>query len=406
MLANVTCPSCQHKHWIPEGEMGSKQTCPKCQASFFAGASVAEPRTGTASPSMQASYAKTMVTDPDAPPIKYNCPRCKSPLEAPALEGGTKKNCPNCTQRHLVPAASKPEPAPAAAGPALNKTMVASEDGAAPVRPPIKFKCPACGKPLEVPAEQGGTKRNCQYCNQRLQVPMPSPAAAAPNPNKTMLATEEGAARPGPVVGSYLTDAARGSAGAAAGAAAAENPWKQLLTPKNVLIGVLVLLLLLLVVPAVIRGGKGPVDPEAQAKHDLEVQKLKQEVELKKMELDRQAKDAADARKQIEEMMRSLREKEDRTRELERRKLAEIDDEGRKAALARQLEEQRKERERERLEMEQKNKQMLAEYEQRLKETQRNLEQSQQKQQTVIQQVPQPIVYPPYSPRYYWPWWW
>ena len=58
------------------------------QTLFFAGKSVAEARPGaqpvaTAQPvaAAQPSYAKTMIGDM-APPIKYNCPRCKAPLEA------------------------------------------------------------------------------------------------------------------------------------------------------------------------------------------------------------------------------------------------------------------------------------------------------------------------------------
>src|SRR5438874_11372685 len=136
MLSNVTCPACQHRYYIDEGDMGSRQVCPKCQAAFFAGKSSPESKPGAGSALV--SYAKTMMTEA-APPIKYNCPRCKAPLEAEAIEAGGKKNCPNCTQRHQVPAAPKPEPAaaPAAAAPGLNKTMVAGDESAAPP-PPIK----------------------------------------------------------------------------------------------------------------------------------------------------------------------------------------------------------------------------------------------------------------------------
>src|SRR5262245_27230807 len=163
MLANVTCPACQHRYWLDEGEMLSRQVCPKCQAAFFAGKSTAEPKAATVPPSSPASYAKTMYTEP-APPIKYNCPRCKATLEADALEGGTKKNCPNCSQRHQVPAA-KVEPA--APAPELNKTLLASDESA----PPIKYNCPNCKKPFEAPLDQAGTKRNCPACNQRMQIP-------------------------------------------------------------------------------------------------------------------------------------------------------------------------------------------------------------------------------------------
>src|SRR5438067_6209531 len=162
MLHNVTCPACQHRYVLDESQMGSRQTCPKCQSVSFAGKSTPESRPSAASAasaaSAQASYAKTMVGEA-APPIKYTCPRCKAPLEAEGIEAGMKKNCPNCTQRHQVPAAPKPEPA--APAPALNKTMLAGDETAAPPPPPIKYNCPNCKKPLESPADQAGTKRNC-----------------------------------------------------------------------------------------------------------------------------------------------------------------------------------------------------------------------------------------------------
>ena len=107
MLANVTCPACQHRYWLDEGQMGTRQICPKCQAPFFAGKSRPETRAeGAPAASAKPSYAKTMITE-EAPPIKYNCPRCNAALEAPSSQAGTKINCPHCTPRLQVPAASK-----------------------------------------------------------------------------------------------------------------------------------------------------------------------------------------------------------------------------------------------------------------------------------------------------------
>src|SRR6516162_7104069 len=125
MFAVITCPACQYKFSIPEGDMGKRHVCPNCQSPFFAGKSVAEAVGAAASAGMAASvgtaanpsYAKTMLGE-TAPPIKYNCPRCKAPLEAPAIEAGTKKPCPACGQRLQVPAA--PPPAPAVAPSNLN----------------------------------------------------------------------------------------------------------------------------------------------------------------------------------------------------------------------------------------------------------------------------------------------
>jgi serine/threonine protein kinase len=88
---------------------------------------------GPAAPAapLQASYSKTLLGD-SAPPIKYNCPRCRTPLEASASEAGTKKNCPNCSQRLQVPAPTKLEPVAPPAN--LNKTMLAAS---APAEMPV-----------------------------------------------------------------------------------------------------------------------------------------------------------------------------------------------------------------------------------------------------------------------------
>ncbi len=208
MMTPVMCPNCQHKQLLDESEMGKLQSCPSCQASFVAGKSKAEGRgvlSSASMPQQQPSYAKTMLTDSESPPIKYNCPRCKAPLEVPASQGTTKTNCPHCSQRHQVPAAAKPAAASAPA-PALNKTMLTGDEGSTPLPaalPPIKFNCPNCKKPLEVPASEGGTKKNCTHCSQRFQVP----AAPASGLNKTKLASSDDN-------GAWPTTGATGSSGA------------------------------------------------------------------------------------------------------------------------------------------------------------------------------------------------
>jgi len=132
MFHRVTCPSCQHKFTIPEGDVGKLANCPNCQSPFRAGKSVAEPDVPMklqTSPAA-AGINKTMLGEVE-PPIKYNCPRCKKPLESPAIEAGTKKPCPACGQRLQVPAAPKP---PAPPIPAINKTMLAMDESIQPVQ--------------------------------------------------------------------------------------------------------------------------------------------------------------------------------------------------------------------------------------------------------------------------------
>ena len=384
MFAVITCPACQYKFSIPEGDMGKRHVCPNCQSPFFAGKSVAEAVGAAASAGMAASvgtaanpsYAKTMLGE-TAPPIKYNCPRCKAPLEAPAIEAGTKKPCPACGQRLQVPAA--PPPAPPVAPPNLNKTMMASDETKAP---PIKYNCPNCKKPFESPAGEAGTKKNCPACGQRFQIPA---AAPAPNLNKTILASDESKTA---VQAGFPPPAVTPGAGTAPGQVApAATPF----TARNMAIAAVVLLLLLIGVPAFIRGGK--VDnsaalakaEEERVKAQQELDKLKLVLEERRLDLERQKIAEKETRRELDQLAALIRAQDAKTRD---------------EAAQRKWEEEKK-----------KHQQLLDEQKARMEKTERDLEElrkKQQSQQTVIQQPPPPpvIYYPPYHPRYYWPWGW
>ena len=154
----VSCPTCHHKFTIPEGAMAKRHTCPNCQSLFVAGKSVAESdgrkhapsmltAAGGGRPAAGAGIDKTMLGEVDAPLIKYNCPRCKKPLEAPASEAGTKKPCPSCGGRLQVPAAP-PRPAAAAAFDPMQKTMLAAdESGLQATAPSPAMPVPRCRPP-------------------------------------------------------------------------------------------------------------------------------------------------------------------------------------------------------------------------------------------------------------------
>lgn len=136
MVTNVTCPTCQYRFTVPEGAMGKRQTCPNCHSPMVAGKSEApggaEPVASMLQgqqpvvPAAKVGLNKTMLGEA-APPIRFNCPRCKGVLEVPAGDVGQKMPCTHCGQRLQVPNPTVPPP-PA------NKTML-GQDLAAPAVP-------------------------------------------------------------------------------------------------------------------------------------------------------------------------------------------------------------------------------------------------------------------------------
>jgi DNA-directed RNA polymerase subunit RPC12/RpoP len=62
-----------------------------------------------------------MLAEPE-PLIRYTCPRCLKPLEAPVSSAGQKSHCRECSQRLQIPQPYAPPP------PAINKTILAVEE--------------------------------------------------------------------------------------------------------------------------------------------------------------------------------------------------------------------------------------------------------------------------------------
>jgi DNA-directed RNA polymerase subunit RPC12/RpoP len=206
---HFNCPRCKKPLEAPAGEAGTKKPCPHCGQRLQVPAAppvpaaagqapldknmLAEDGAHAPAPAADPALNKTMLTE-KGPPIRFDCPRCKKPVEVPASEAGSKRPCPSCGQRLQVPAA----PPAAAAQPGLDKTMLAGDGGHAhahapdpalnktmltETRPPIRFDCPRCKKPVEVPASEAGSKQPCPSCGQRLQVPAAStgqPSVPAP----------------------------------------------------------------------------------------------------------------------------------------------------------------------------------------------------------------------------------
>ncbi len=403
MFAKVTCPACQYKFSIPEGDMGKRHVCPNCQSPFFAGKSSPDaPEAAVkagAPPAPDAGFGKTMLADsgPAQPPIKYNCPRCKAPLESPASEALMKKPCPKCGQRLQVPAAPPPVPV-AAGGPNLNKTMLAGDES----KPPIKYNCPNCKKPLEAPAIEALTKKNCQFCGQRHQVPAESVKSGIA---KTMLVSDGGSGAPAPVGGGYQMGGPPPVP--APGAPAAAGFTFSTRTIAMAAGGVLFLLLLVCIVPPLLFGGKGGASKEA-AEFEERKKQLEAQMAATLAELKEQTRIAKDLQKRQEEDLLAMRQKEERykfERDLAMRNQAYLNDKAAKAQIDAELEQKKIRLEQERQEWEEKKRREQAETDRKIADLQKQVQDSQKQQQTIIQ-APPPVYYPPYHPSYYWRYWW
>ncbi len=401
MFAKVNCPACQYKFTIPEGDMGKRQVCPNCQSPFFAGKSITEPDIPMKpQPAPESAYNKTMLGD-TAPAIKYNCPRCQAPLESPSIEAGTKKPCPVCGQRLQVPAAPPPAAAPQ---PNLNKTLLASDETSRPAAPPIKYNCPSCKKPLESPASEALTKKPCPACGQRLQVPAAPPAG--PNLNKTILASD--ASRPQPF-GAQAGYALPTAPGAAPGAPATAPPGQitigsYTMSTRTFALGAAGVVLLLLIVPAVIRGGKME-DLEKAAAQKKEIERATAEVELRKAELERFNRLESETRNTINNMVAKLRDQEVLMRDNHRDAMSRITDLKQRAELEDRFAAQQRKFDQDKRETEQEHQKLLAAQAKATADATKAAADAVRQQQTIIQQPPPVIYYPPYHWRYYsWGW--
>jgi DNA-directed RNA polymerase subunit RPC12/RpoP len=376
MFAQITCPICQSKTSIPEGDMGKRQVCPNCKSPFFAGTSITEPQVaGKPASAPDSAYQKTMLGD-TAPAIKYNCPRCQAPLEAPSIEAGTKKPCPKCGQRLQVPAA----PPPAAGQPGLNKTLLAS-DARSPAAPPIKYNCPTCNKLLESPASEAGIKKPCPACGQRLQVPA---APLQPNPNRTLLASDANKPQPiGGQPGYAMPGTAPGAPPTAPGGQITIGSYT--MSTRTFALSAVGIILLLLIVPAVIRGGK----TEDVAALKKEIEKANAEVDLKKADAERMNRLESETRAK-------LTEQENRMLQNQRDALNAISNEKQRAELMAKFEADKRDSER-------KQDKLLAEIKAQADASKAALDAAQMRQQTIINAPPPVYYYPPYHPRYYWP---
>ncbi|MBM4069233.1 MAG: hypothetical protein FJ271_09850 [Planctomycetes bacterium] len=431
MFAKVMCPGCKYQFSIPEGDMGKRQVCPNCRSPFLAGKSETEgtqaPAPAFSAPAYSApasaappAFAKTMLGE-TGPAIKYNCPRCKTALESPVSEAGIKKPCPSCGQRLQVPN-PPPAPAPSAAAPRLDKTMLASDERAAPPLPPIRYNCPNCKRPLEAAAVEANTKKNCPSCGQRHQIPAAPAAAGGPNLNKTMLAGD-GSSQPvgAAAYASYGTPGSAAAPGAPGAPGAAPTTPPPMIagvpvTGKNIAIAVGALLLLLYVVPALIRGGRADNTAEIakieekRRKDEEEFERAKKEVEKHQAYVAEQKEFFAKVRRTLDDLAKDARDQESRMRRNYEDAIASADD-TQKAVLKKKFDAEQRRIDEEKRAKEREHQKTLEEIQTKLAQKERELqtarEQEQNRRAIVTQPVvvPQPVYYPPYDPYYWRPWW-
>jgi uncharacterized membrane-anchored protein YhcB (DUF1043 family)/DNA-directed RNA polymerase subunit RPC12/RpoP len=259
-------------------------------------------------------------------------------------------------------------------------------DESLPAAPPIKYNCPSCKKPLESPASEAGVKKPCPACGQRHQVPA---APLRPNPNKTMLVTD--ANSPQPVGGqpAYSTPAAPG---AAPGAVAPAMP-RQItigsynLSVRNLAIGAAVVVFLLFIGQALIRGGRVE-DAEAAAAKRRELEKVTEELERRKADVEKMNQIVADDRSRFakleDEMHDTYRNAINRLKDDKQKEEMKAEQLAAEAKLARE----KSERE--------------AEHQRKMAEIKAEADKAQRAQQAVVAQPP--AYYYPYHWRYYYPW--
>jgi DNA-directed RNA polymerase subunit RPC12/RpoP len=343
MFTLVTCPTCQHKFTVAEAAMGKRQCCPSCQSPFLAGKSVGEadaPIPMRYEPAAPPAFNKTMLGE-TAPPVKYNCPRCKKPLESPAIEAGTKKPCPSCGQRLQVPAAP-----PAPVQPNLNKTILASDESKGQFSPIV-------GVPLATPGPAGPAT-----------VPASPPVAGngPPKFSPKMLAI----------------------GGAIAGVA---------------------FLLLLTCVLAAFLSGPSAADREKYAKAQKDFENMQKELEELKKGIEKREQEKRlelEHQTQVEKLNGEIKDRQARLeydRNLDR--LNNKNDEAKAAQAKALFDDQQRKIDADKQAALQKEFEMKT----KMAALETELAAQKQRATTIIQQPPPPVYYyPPYSPYRYWPW--
>lgn len=342
------CPRCKAALESPVSEAGIKKPCPACGQRL----QVPNPPPSAPAPAGGPNLNKTMLAGDERaqPPIKYNCPNCKKPLEAAAIEAGTKKNCPSCGQRHQIPAAPSP-----VGGPNLNKTMLAGDGSSQPV---------------------GGAA----YASYGA----PGAAAAAP-----------GAAAPTappPMIAGVPVNA------------------KNIAIAVGILLLLLYIVPVLLRGGKADNTAEIAKFEEKRRRDKEELDRAEKDLEQRKVIVADQTDFFAKVRRTLDDMTKDYRDQESRMRRNYEDALASADD-TQKAVLKKKFDAEQRRIDDEKRSREREQQKLLEETKAKLDESSRALkaaEERQKTQQAVVQQpvvIPSPVYYPPYDPYYWRPWW-
>jgi transcription elongation factor Elf1 len=103
--------------------------------------------------------------------IKFNCPNCKKLLSVKEHLAGKRAKCPACQKPLVIPA---PVSAPADVED-LAMSMLAEKpaETKAPEPQTIDFTCPQCDEPIQMSLDMAGKQGPCPNCRRIIKVPVP-----------------------------------------------------------------------------------------------------------------------------------------------------------------------------------------------------------------------------------------
>jgi DNA-directed RNA polymerase subunit RPC12/RpoP len=125
------------------------------------------------------------------PAMRYRCPACRRPAEAPDEEAGQQVQCPHCGEQFTLPRTLPPAPRPPAPAPSA-ATFPAPGGSGAPAA--IRLTCPMCSQSFQAERVVGSCDVVCPRCGQTIglsAVPQPSTALESARRAFGLLTAEE-----------------------------------------------------------------------------------------------------------------------------------------------------------------------------------------------------------------------